>query len=83
VGGDYTNGIDDGNDDADADAAAADAAAAGAAAADDDDYERRVSAVQGTGKTTVAKLMATVFRELGLLPSDHVVITTGLDLQAK
>lgn len=35
----------------------------------------------GTGKTTVARIMAKLLHRLGLLGRDHVVIRSGLDLQ--
>jgi hypothetical protein len=34
----------------------------------------------GTGKSTVAKCMASVLHKLGLLTTDHLEITSGLDL---
>lgn len=34
----------------------------------------------GTGKTTVAKVMAKVLHKFGLLATDHLEITSGLDL---
>jgi Holliday junction resolvasome RuvABC ATP-dependent DNA helicase subunit len=35
----------------------------------------------GTGKTTIARIMATILHNLGLLSRNHVVIRSGLDLQ--
>ena len=34
----------------------------------------------GTGKTTVARTMAKILFDLGLLPRNHVEETSGLDL---
>ena len=34
----------------------------------------------GTGKTTVARVMATILYQLGLLPRKHVEETSGLDM---
>ena len=37
----------------------------------------------GTGKTTVARTMAKILFDLGLLPRNHVEQTSGLDLTGK